>query len=106
MKLKKRVTKSNLEIDEIQQIESNFEEKRVIRKRRMTDYESSDQPIVEIERKFTIDIYNRVLDTIIGSMEKRFSNNNELLVDLSLLSPTNFNSFKNGLPSDSLNKLT
>ena len=71
----------------------------------MANYESNNEPIVE-EKKFTIEIYNRVLDTIIESMNKRFSNNNDLLIDLSLLSPLNFSLLKSGLPTDSLTKLS
>lgn len=63
------------------------------------------QKIAEAEKKFTIEIYNRVLDIVIESMNKRFSNNNELLIDLSLLSPTNFDSFNSGLPNNALIKL-
>ncbi|CAI6343506.1 unnamed protein product [Macrosiphum euphorbiae] len=68
---------------EIEKIQSKFEVKRVTKKRKMVNYESNNEPIVE-EKKFTIEIYNRVLDTIIESMNKRFSNNNDLLIDLSL----------------------
>lgn len=76
------------------------------KKRKMANYETNDEPIVEEEKKFTIEIYNRVLDTIIESMDKRSSNNNDLLIDLFLLSPSNFNLLKSGLSTDSLTKLS
>jgi hypothetical protein len=38
-------------------------------------------------------------------MNKRFSNNNDLLIDLFLLSPSNLKLFKSELPTDSLTKL-
>lgn len=72
----------------------------------MIDCEVDDEPLVETERKCTIDIFNRILDKVIESMEKRFSNNNKLKLDLPLLYPTNYNSFKCLLSNDSLTKLT
>jgi hypothetical protein len=42
------------------------------------------------KKKFTTEVYNIVLDTIINSMTTRFVNNNSLYFDLSLLSLNNF----------------
>lgn len=103
--IQKKIDESSEDL-EIEKIQSKFEVKRVAKKRKMANYETNDEPIVEEEKKFTIEIYNRVLDTIIESMDKRFSNNNDLLIDLSLLSPSNFNLLKSGLPTDSLTKLS
>lgn len=103
--IQKRIDESSDDL-EIEEIQSKFEIKRVAKKRKMASNESDDEPIEEEKKKFTIEIYNRVLDTIIESTNKRFSNNNDLLVDLSLLSPANFNLFKDGLPTDSLTKLS
>lgn len=97
------VSSENLEIQEIQ---NKFEVKRVAKKRKMANYESNDEPIEDEKKKFSVEIYNRVLDIIIESMTKRFSNNNDLLIDLSLLSPSNFNLIKDGLSVDALAKLS
>ncbi|CAI6345696.1 unnamed protein product [Macrosiphum euphorbiae] len=64
--IQKRIDESSEDL-EIEMIQSKFEVKRVTKKRKMANYESNNEPIVE-EKKFTIEIYNRVLDTIIESM--------------------------------------
>ncbi|KAL5246120.1 hypothetical protein ACI65C_013528 [Semiaphis heraclei] len=99
--IQKRIDESSEDL-EIEKIQSKFEVKRMAKKRKMASYESNDEPIEEEEKKFTIEVYNRVLDTIIESMNKRFSNNNDLLIDLSLLSPSNFNLLKSEFSTDSL----
>jgi len=91
-----------LKIDEIQ---SQFEIKRISRKKKMENYEASDDTIINVEKKFTIDVYNIVLDTIIQSMKNRFTNNKEILLDLTLLSPNHFDSFMNELPKNAFSKL-
>lgn len=56
----------------------------------MANYEATVETILNVEKKFTVDVYNRVFDTIIISIENRFTNNKEILIDLTLLSPINF----------------
>lgn len=84
---------------EIEEFQSQFEVKRISRKKKMANYEGTDNNIMNVEVKFTVDVYNRVFDTIIQSMENRFTNNKEILIDLTLLSPIHFDSFSNGLPN-------
>lgn len=62
---------------------------------------------IEKEKKITIEIYNKALDTIVESINRLFLNNNDtsILIDLSLLSASNFNLFQNGLTTDFLTKL-
>jgi len=43
----------------------------------MIDYEDHDESIIQIERQFSIKIYNRVPTTVIEYME--ISNNNDLI---------------------------
>lgn len=49
-----------------------------------------DDPIKDAEKKCTVEVHNYVMDTVIESMTSRFSNNDELLTDLALLSPIQF----------------
>jgi hypothetical protein len=46
----------------------------------MLSYEATDY---ERWKKFIVDVYNRVFDTILESMENRFTINKEKLIDLS-----------------------
>lgn len=57
-----------------------------------------DHPIKDAEKKFTVEVHNYVMDTVIESMTSRFSNNDELLTDLALLSPIQFSAHKKKLP--------
>lgn len=79
----------NLTVEEIQ---SEFQIKRISKKKKIFNYEKEDLITTNTtpEKKFTTEVYNIVLDTIINSMTTRFVNNNSLYFDLSLLSPNNF----------------
>lgn len=99
-----RINESNEDL-EIEEIHSQFEVKRISRKKKIANYEAADDTIINVEKKFTVDVYNRVFDTIIQSMNNRFTNNKEILLDLTLLSPTHFDSFVNGLPENAFSKL-
>lgn len=76
-----RINESNDDL-EIEEIQSQFEIKRISRKKIMANYEASDDTIINVEKKFTIDVYNRVFDTIIQSMKNRFTNNKEILLTI------------------------
>lgn len=95
--------KKDLEMCDIQ---DQFENKRIQRKKRMSTYETEDEPIINAAKKFEVEVYNKVFDAIIRSMTSRFIKNNTLYFDLSLLSPNNFESFKNGMPSGALSTLS
>jgi len=73
-----RINESNGDL-EIEEIQSQFEIKRISRKKKMANYEAADDTIINVEKNFTIDVYNRVFDTIIHSMKNRFTNNKEIL---------------------------
>lgn len=64
----------------------------------MVDENLDDDPIKNVEQKYTVEVHNYVMDTVIESMKSRFSNINELLINLALLSPTHFSAHKNKLP--------
>lgn len=72
----------------------------------MTDELLNDDPINDTKQKYTVEVHNQVMDRIVESMNSRFVNNNLLYMDLSLLSPVNFNSFKHGLPKTALKALS
>ncbi|XP_025194264.1 uncharacterized protein LOC112593893 [Melanaphis sacchari] len=95
--------KKDLEMCDIQ---DQFENKRIQRKKRMSTYETKDEPIINAAKKFEVEVYNKVFDAIIRSMTTRFIKNNTLYFDLSLLSPNNFESFKNGIPKGALSTLS
>lgn len=68
---------------------------------------SSDAPIEDADYKFTVEIHNVVLDTVVESIEKRFQKNKELYLDLAFLSPASFETIKTGnIPRESLNFLS
>jgi len=77
--IQKRIDECSEDL-EIEKIQSKFEVKRVAKKRKMASYESNDEPIEEEEKKFTIEVYNRVLDTIIENYHLRFSLQNSFTV--------------------------
>lgn len=72
-------------------IEKKFKFKFIIKNKKLMLWSYWCDPILNVEKKFTMDVYNLVFDSIIQSIENRFTKNNELLNNLSLLSPTNFN---------------
>ncbi|XP_050065875.1 uncharacterized protein LOC126554927 [Aphis gossypii] len=87
-------------------LQEQFEIKRLRKKKRMTDELLNDNPINDAKQKYTVEVHNQVMDRIVESMNSRFVNNSPLYMDLSLLSPVNFNSFKHGLPKTALKALS
>jgi len=71
----------------------------------MTDELLNDDPINDAKQKYTVEVLNQVMDRIVESMNSRFVNNSPLYMDLSLLSPVNFNSFEHCLPKSALKTL-
>ncbi|XP_071051124.1 uncharacterized protein [Onthophagus taurus] len=65
------VEKSNYEIA------SQFQERRVARKKKMFDYEGIDEPVQSAETRFRIDFFNTMVDAIIVDVECRFKSLNE-----------------------------
>ncbi|KAL4122318.1 hypothetical protein QTP88_014672 [Uroleucon formosanum] len=75
----------------VEQIQSTFKEKRMAKKKKTFNYENEEDLITTPEKKFTIEVFNTVLDTVVNSMNTRFvKRNNSLYFDLSLLCPKNF----------------
>jgi len=87
-------------------LQEQFEIKRLRNKKRMTDELLNDDTINDAKQKYTVEVHNQVMDRIVESMNSRFVNNSPLYMDLSLLSPVNFNSFKHGLPKTALKTLS
>ncbi|KAL4118971.1 hypothetical protein QTP88_011849 [Uroleucon formosanum] len=87
-------------------IEKKFPEVRSRYKKKMFNEKSSDTPILNVEKKFEVQVYNVILDNTISSMEKKFTSNKMLYTDLSCLSPNNFGDISNEkLPSNALVEL-
>lgn len=87
-------------------IQDEFEVTRFRKKKKMPGENLDDDPIKDAEQKFTVEVHNYVMDTVIESMTSRFSNNNELLTDLSLLSPIQFLAHKTKLPHQAFKTLS
>lgn len=84
-------------------IEKNFPKIRCRHRKKMTDEMTSDQPILDAEEKFTVEVHNIIFDKTVSCMEERFSSNKKLYCDLACLSPNNFKDLHDKeLPSDIL----
>jgi len=59
-----------------------------------------------MKKKITVEVHNYVMDTVIESMKSRFTNNSELLTDLTLLSPIQFLAHKKKLPHQAFKTLS
>jgi len=58
---------------------------KVIPKKKKTfNYENEEDHITTPEKKFAIEVFNTVLDTVVNSMNTRIVKNNSLYFDLSL----------------------
>lgn len=69
------------------------------------DDRTEDEPIIDLYKKFVVQVYNVVMNSVINSTEKRFLSNSKLYADLSCLSPSNFHDIKNGFPAEALDVL-
>ncbi|VVC34874.1 Hypothetical protein CINCED_3A023063 [Cinara cedri] len=98
------INESNKDL-KVEEVQNQFEVKHISKKKKISSYEATNS-IMNVEKKFTVDVYNRVFDTLIQIMENRFTNNKEKILDLTLLSPINFDSFVNGLPKNAFAKLS
>jgi hypothetical protein len=97
------------EIDSREEIDIDipisFPEKRIRKRKKMAGELAEDDPIKDSRKNYEVETHNRILDKIINSIECRFKNNGELYKDIALLSPTNFDEVKQGVPSNSFKKL-
>jgi len=88
-------------------IEKEFPKIRCRHKKKMADEMTSDQPILDAEEKFTVEVHNIIFDKTISCMEERFSSNKKLYCDLAWLSPNNFKDLHDKeIPFDTLFELS
>lgn len=86
---------------------SDFEKKRPRKKKRMVSEKSLDEiGNLSPEDEFRIHTFNRIIDTVIHTLENRFSSHKSLYLDVGIFDPkrfpyTNFNA----LPKNALDKL-
>lgn len=59
------------------EIETQFKEKRTARRKRMFDYEHTDEPIQSSEMQYRVNFFNTMIDAIIVDTECRFKALNE-----------------------------
>lgn len=76
-------------------IKKEFPKIRCRRRKKMADEMTLDEPIFDAEEKFTVEVHNVILDSIITCTEKRFSSNEKLYIDLACLSSNNFKDLHN-----------
>ena len=91
-------------------IDQKFAEKRVIRTPKRADEKCRDEPVgsaedCSCEDQFRITVFNRILDKITQTMDRRFSDQKNLYLDLSVFDPKNFDKIKDGLPIGALDKI-
>jgi hypothetical protein len=85
-------------------VEDDFKEIRIRRNPKFHDEIINDTPYDCSKKKYEINVYNITLDTVIESLENRFSKHKEMYVDFEWLHPTNFKLISN-LPENSMNKI-
>lgn len=85
--------------------ENNFKERRTRKKKRMVEENTEDEVLNSAFINYKINTYFKVLDNIVISFTTRFNSAQEILKDLSLLSPERLIEFANDkeqkLPNDS-----
>ncbi|KAL4096756.1 hypothetical protein QTP88_021647 [Uroleucon formosanum] len=85
-------------------VEEDFKETRIKRKPKFHDEIINDTPYDCSKKKYEINVYNITLDTVIESLENRFSKHKEMYIDFEWLHPTNFKLINN-LPENVMNKI-
>jgi len=87
-------------------IEKDFPKIRCRLRKKLFDENNKDEPILCLEKKYSVEVYNVILDQTISSIEKKFSTNKLLYEDLNFLSPNNFEGLqKQNIPLKALKKL-
>lgn len=76
----------------------------MLEEKKMTTEKAIDESITSAEVTFTANVWNRVLDSIVKTMEHRFTNNNMLLLKI-IIVIKNYNSFINGSSKNAFTKL-
>jgi len=85
-------------------VEEDFKETRIKRKPKFHDEIINDTRYDCSKKKYEINVYNITLDTVIESLQNRFSKHKEMYIDFEWLHPTNFKLIKN-LPENAMNKI-
>lgn len=88
------------------EIETYLPEVRVRRVKKMPGEDCKDEKLNNANDRFRIETYNLVLDTIIQSMDERFTTNFNICKDFNILDPRNFDNLKGRVPSNSLETLS
>lgn len=101
--IKSELNQFNLDVE----VEEHFPKIRS-RKRKILPGELVEDNIINDQlQKFTVNVHNTILDTIVESMRRRFLKHRDLYTDLSCLSPTNFKEItEQGLSSIALTTLS
>jgi hypothetical protein len=73
----KRAVVDARELAKALDIEPIFVEKRLRRKKRMFNYERNDNVIIDPEQSFSINVFNKILDKAISSLQSRFEQTKE-----------------------------
>ncbi|GFW73144.1 DUF4371 domain-containing protein [Trichonephila clavipes] len=58
-------------------LSKDFKNKRVVKKKRMFDYESGDQPIESVKSQYETDFFSTMIDSVISNMDSRFVSLNQ-----------------------------
>ena len=66
---------------------SSFIEKRTIKVRRFFDEEARDEPIADPEKKFRVEVFFKVIDTVTLQLEERFGGQNFVAKTFNFLAP-------------------
>ena len=72
------------------EVETTLPQKRGRRKKSMPGEMSRDESVTDAETSYKIEVQNRIMDTVAGSMHQHFLKNGTLYADLALLDPKNF----------------
>ena len=84
-------------------VQTTLPEKRVRKKKRMPGEILDDAPVASSDAAFEVNVHNVILDTVAGSVDRRFSANAKLASDFACLDPKNFPQIQiNGLPNSAL----
>ncbi|KAE8287218.1 hypothetical protein D5F01_LYC15187 [Larimichthys crocea] len=99
--LERRVEETSLEV------ESALPQKRGRKKKNRAGEMAHDEPIMDPERVFEISVHNRILDTALEAIHRRFMTRGTLFADLAWLDPRNFERIRTTtLPNNALEVLS
>ncbi len=88
-------------------VQATLSERRIRKKKRMPGELAEDEHLASAETDFKVNVHNVIVDTVTGSIHKRFSANAKLCSDLACLDPRNFAHVReSGLPSSALEEIS